>query len=107
HFLDVVEDVPWKWTNEELNDVYIRRLVGESLALRGLFKYFIARNHAGVGADGQLLGAPIYNEFLETEEDFYTPRAGFEEYVQSAMDDLDESLTYLPMDYGNIGSLSE
>lgn len=107
HFLDVVEDVPWKWTDEALNDVYIRRLKGESYALRGLFKYFLARNHGGIGADGNLLGAPIYNEFLESEEDFYTPRAAFEDFVQSAMDDLDKSLTFLPMDYGDIGSLGE
>lgn len=107
HFLDVVDDVPWKWTDETLNDIYIRRLKGESYALRGLFKYFIVRNHGGIGSGGELLGTPIYNEFLETQEDFLTPRANFEAFVQSAYDDLDKALTFLPMDYGNIGSLSE
>lgn len=107
HFLDVVDDVPWKWTDETLNDIYIRRLKGESYALRGLFKYFIVRNHGGIGSGGELLGTPIYNEFLETQEDFLTPRATFEEFVQSAYDDLDKALTFLPMDYGNIGSLGE
>ncbi len=107
HFLDVVDDIPWKWTNENLNNAYIRRLKGESYALRGLFKYFLARNHGGMGSDGNLLGAPIYNEFLDSEEDFYTPRAPFDQFVQSAMEDLDLSRTFLPMDYGNAGSLSE
>ncbi|MDD2938882.1 MAG: RagB/SusD family nutrient uptake outer membrane protein, partial [Proteiniphilum sp.] len=39
-FLTIVNDVPWKWTDEELNDLYIRRLTGEAYALRGLFKYY-------------------------------------------------------------------
>src|SRR3546814_2159611 len=66
-FLTVVEEVEWKWTNPELNDLYIRRLKGESLALRGMFKYFLMRNHAGYGTGGELLGIPIYNEFIEDQ----------------------------------------
>ncbi len=107
HFLDVVEDIPWKWTNEEENNLYIRRLTGEAYALRGMFKYYLLRNHGGYGANGELLGTPIYNEFLQTQEDFAKPRATFAEAVGSAYADLDEALNYLPMDYGNIGSVED
>ena len=102
-FLNVVEEVPWKWTDETLNDLYVRRLTGEAYALRGLMKYFLLRNHAGVGENGELLGIPEYNEFLESQEDFSKPRDNFAQSVQSAYADLDKSLEYLPMDYGDVG----
>jgi starch-binding outer membrane protein, SusD/RagB family len=101
-FLDVVEEVPWKWTDETLNDLYVRRLTGEAYALRGLMKYFLLRNHAGVGENGELLGIPEYNEFLQSQEDFSKPRDNFAQSVQSAYADLDKSLEYLPMDYGDV-----
>ena len=105
HFLGVVDDIPWKSTNAEQNVLFARRLKGEAYALRGLFKYFLLRNHGGVAENGQLLGTPIYNEFLETEEDFAIPRAAFAESVASAYADLAEALKYLPMDYGNVASV--
>ncbi len=101
-FLDVVEEVPWKWTDETLNDLYVRRLTGEAYALRGLMKYYLLRNHAGIGENGELLGVPEYNEFLETQEDFSKPRDKFSQSVQSAYADLDKSLEYLPLDYGDV-----
>lgn len=101
-FLDVVEEVPWKWTDETLNNLYVRRLTGEAYAVRGLMKYFLLRNHAGVGENGELLGVPEYNEFLQTQEDFSKPRDNFAQSVQSAYADLDKSLDYLPMDYGDV-----
>jgi len=107
HFLDVVNDIPWKWTNEEMNNLYIRRLTGEAYALRGMFKYYLLRNHGGYGANGELLGTPIYNDFIQSEEEFSKPRASFAEAVNSAYADLDEALNYLPMDYGNVGSLQD
>lgn len=101
-FLDVVDEVPWKWTDETLNDLYVRRFIGEAYALRGLMKYFLLRNHAGVGENGELLGIPEYNEFLESQEDFSKPRDNFAQSVQSAYADLDKSLEYLPMDFGDV-----
>lgn len=105
-FLSIVNDVPWKWTSKEQNDLFIRRLKGESYALRGLFKYFLLRNHGGFGSNGTLLGTPIYNEFLQTQEQFSKPRNTFAECVTSAYADFAEAMKYLPMDYANVASLS-
>jgi len=105
-FLSVVNDVTWKSTSKEQNDLFIRRLKGESYALRGLFKYFLLRNHGGFGPSGELLGTPIYNEFLKTASDFSKPRATFTECVNSAYADFTEALKYLPMDYGNVANLA-
>ena len=105
-FLSVVDDVPWKLTNMEQHGLFIRRLKGESYALRGLHKFFLLRNHGGFGTDGQLLGTPIFNEFISTEQEFETPRATFTDCVNSAYADFTEALKYLPMDYGNVASLA-
>jgi hypothetical protein len=105
NFLDVVDEVPFKWTDKKLNDLYVRRLKGESYALRGLFKYYLLRNHGGIGANDQLLGTPIYNEFIQTLDEFSRPRPGFNEGLASAYADIDEALKYIPLDYGDLPNL--
>ncbi|MDR0699680.1 MAG: RagB/SusD family nutrient uptake outer membrane protein [Tannerella sp.] len=100
-FLDIVEMINWKPTDKEINDLFIRRLTGEAYAIRGIMKYYLIRNHAGPGASGKLMGIPIYDKFLENE-DFFKPRDGFAESVQSAYNDFDKALACLPADYGNV-----
>jgi hypothetical protein len=103
-FLDIVEMIEWKPTDQEINDLFIRRLTGEAYAMRGIMKYYLLRNHAGPDASGKLMGIPEYNEFLE-KEDFFKPRDGFAESVQSTYDDFDRALTYLPDDYGDVSTV--
>lgn len=105
-FLSIVNDINWKWTNSEQNVLFARRLTGEAYALRGMLKYYLLRNHGGIGSNDQLLGTPIYNVFLKTAEDFAIPRASFAEGVNSAYADFTEALKYLPMDYGNLAALT-
>lgn len=100
-FLSIVNDVPWKWTDEELNDLYIRRLTGESYALRGLFKYYLLRNHGGLDPSRQLLGLQVLDSYPVGQDDFSKPRIGLDEYVNNIYADLDEALKYLPLDYGD------
>ena len=101
-FLGIVDKIVWKRTNPAVNELYRKRLTGEAYAIRGIHKFFLLRNHAGIGKNGQLLGIPICNKFLENQEDFSTPRATFEESVSSVYADFTEALKYLPLDYGNI-----
>jgi len=106
HFLSLVDDILWKSTSEEQNNLFIRRLKGESYALRGMFKYYLLRNHGGIGTSGELLGTPIYNEFLDTQEEFSMPRATFTESVSSAYDDFTQAINLLPMDFGNVADVA-
>ena len=106
-FLTIVNDVPWKWTDEELNDLYIRRLTGEAYALRGLFKYYLLRNHGGMDPNGQLLGLQVLDNYPVGEADFSKSRSPLNEYINSIYADLDEALKYIPLDYGNQNSLSD
>ena len=105
-FLGVVDEIPWKPTNLQQNGLFIKRLKGEAYALRGMFKYFLLRNHGGPGSSN-MLGTPIYNAFLQNQADFSKPRATFAECVNSAYADFTEALKYLPMDYGNIATLAD
>ncbi|MEI6275307.1 MAG: RagB/SusD family nutrient uptake outer membrane protein [Prolixibacteraceae bacterium] len=104
-FLSIVDTINWKWTSPEQNNLFIRRLKGESYALRGMFKFFLLRNHGGIGSNGTLLGTPIYNEFLATQNAFSKPRATFAECVTSAYADFTEAMKYLPTDYGNVAAI--
>jgi hypothetical protein len=106
-FLSIIDSVPWKWTDPELMMLYRTRFKGESYALRGLFNYHLLVTIGGVGADGQLLGVPLYNNFIETNAEFNTPRATFAATVDQIYSDFDNALQYLADDYKDISTLSQ
>lgn len=105
-FLSVVDSINWKWTDKEMDLLFERRLKGEAYALRGYHKYLLLRNHGGFGANGEPLGIPLYDNFATLTNDFFKPRASFAESVASANADFAEALKRLPMDYGNLSSLT-
>ena len=104
-FFTIVDQIDWKPSNERLAKAFKSLYTGEAYALRGILKYFELRNHAGVSADGELLGIPIYNEYVTDLATFSEPRKTFTESVQSIMDDFTEALKYIPMDYGDVTSV--
>lgn len=106
-FLSIVDTVNWKWTDAEQEVLFRKRLKGEAYALRGFFKYFLLRNHGGMGSNNQLLGIPIYDDFPSGDAAFSKPRATFTESVASAYADFNEALKYLPVDYGDITNVSQ
>lgn len=78
------------------------RAKGEAYGLRALHMYLLLRSHAGYTEDGELLGVPIINEFLESDADFNIPRSSFMQCVQQALDDLELAEECLPDDYNNL-----
>jgi len=99
-FLAVVDDVTWN--NEPVvNELYVKRLKGEALALRGLFHFYVFQAHAGKDANGQLLGIPFYSEFIPSDGNFNLPRETFEETLRLINQDFDEAISLLPMDYSD------
>lgn len=108
-FLEVVDEVPFKPSEPVKHNMYIRRYKGEAYAIRGILKYYLLRNHGGYGTNGELLGTPIYNEFIEytDESQFSQPRAKFADCVQSVYDDLDLAISLLPFDFGNVADVSK
>jgi len=108
NFMNYIDVVPWKPSNQEMQTMFIRRFKGEAYGLRGLFKYHLLMTVGGYGANNQLLGIPIYNASLSTDDEFNVPRAGFAETVTDIYKDFDKALEYLTMDnYLDVKSASE
>lgn len=84
------------------------RMRGEAFGLRAFHMYSLLRNHAGLTANGQLLGVPIITEFQEpTTADFNQPRATFDACVKQIYRDLDSAELYLPVDYIDITTAAQ
>lgn len=99
-FLREVDSVNWApMSSKNVRTMFTDRLKGEAYGLRALFMYHLLQSHAGIGANGELLGVPILTEALEPNSDFRKPRATFEQCMQQVYADLDEAEKYLPLDY--------
>lgn len=107
-FLSVIDSVKWKSSSSELNALYKIRFKGESYALRGLFKYYLLQTTGGIGSNSELLGIPIYNDFIESDGNFNVPRATFTQSINEINADFDKALQYLSMDdYKDITTLDQ
>ena len=101
-FIEIVESDKVRWNkNDTVNLLFKERLLGEALAMRAIYHFYILQAHAGVGVSGQLLGIPYYEEFLTIEDDFNLPRLSFEETINKIIADLDSAIALLPMDYSD------
>ncbi|MCL4484394.1 MAG: RagB/SusD family nutrient uptake outer membrane protein [Bacteroidetes bacterium] len=108
NFISIIDTVAWKWSNSEINTMFVRRFKGEAYALRGLFEYHLLQTIGGVGADNRLLGIPLYDKFINVSDNFNVPRATFAESVNQIYSDFDKALEYLTMDdYKNITLASQ
>lgn len=107
-FLTVIDSVRWKSSSSELNSLYKIRFKGESYALRGLFEYYLLVTTGGIGSNNELLGIPIYKNFIESDGNFNVPRESFTESINQINADFDKALEYLTMDtYGDITTLDQ
>ena len=100
-FLENVGGVKWS-DDEELNKLFAQRLTGEAYGLRGMFYFYLLRAHAGFGANGELLGVPIFTEPQTIESDFNQPRASFQACVEQIYNDLSEAEKRLPYEYEDV-----
>ncbi len=97
-FLENVDKV--EWSKEEKFDVMFNdRLKGEAYGLRALHMYHLLRAHGGKTSDGSLLGIPIITESENFGSDFNHFRGTYEECVASIMNDADEAIRLLPLEY--------
>ncbi len=100
-FLQNADDVVWS-KDEKIRTLYNDRLKGEAYGLRAVQMYYLLMAHGGWTSDGRLLGVPILTEPEETTSDFNQPRNTFQECVDQIMDDIDDAIELLPLDYGDI-----
>jgi starch-binding outer membrane protein, SusD/RagB family len=101
-FINVLESDKVRWNqNDTVNLLFKERLLGEALAMRGLYHFYILQAHAGLSSSGQLLGIPYYEEFMGIDDDFDIPRLSFEATVQKISADLNQAIGLLPLDYSD------
>jgi hypothetical protein len=105
-FLENSNKVKWA-ADPEAAKLFNTRMRGEAFGLRGLFMYYLLRNHGGVGDNGQLLGAPIVTSFQTISANFNLPRANFDACVKQIYKDLDSAEVYLPVEYNDISSSAQ
>lgn len=105
-FLENCDSVHWA-DDPEAAALFKMRMKGEAYGLRGAYLYYVLKNHAGYSASDELLGVPILTKFQDTDADFNMPRSSFHDCVQQILNDLDSAITYLPVDYNDVVSLSE
>ncbi|MFI3316077.1 MAG: RagB/SusD family nutrient uptake outer membrane protein [Rikenellaceae bacterium] len=99
-FLSMVDDAAWN-SNEALSELYCRRLKGEALALRALHHFKLMEAFAGVGSNSELLGVQYYDEFIDPDGDFSSPRLSFEDMADAIMADFEEAFELLPTIYSD------
>ena len=107
-FLESEEHVTWS-SDEEMNELFKRRLTGEAYGLRGMFYFYLLQSHAGFDANNNLLGVPIYLKYLTSQsstEDFNLPRATFQECVEQIESDFLRAEELLPFEYADVADNS-
>jgi starch-binding outer membrane protein, SusD/RagB family len=105
-FLENSNKVKWA-SDPEAAKLFNVRMRGEAFGLRGLFMYFLLRNHAGIGSNGQLLGVPIVTQYQSIDAQFNIPRATFDACVKQIYKDLDSAEVNLPVEYNDIANASQ
>ena len=107
-FLANVDKVNWN-SNETVRDMYHQRYVGEARGLRALFMYYLLRAHGGYDAQGNLLGVPIVLEPTTVSSDFNAleVRASFADCMKQLIEDAEEAIRVLPVDYKDTDNETE
>ncbi|EHQ24469.1 RagB/SusD family nutrient uptake outer membrane protein [Mucilaginibacter paludis] len=105
-FLENSNKVKWA-SDPEAAKLFNTRMRGEAFGMRGLYMYFLLRNHGGVGSNGQLLGVPIITQYQTPTSVFNVPRASFDACVKQIYKDLDSAEVYLPVEYNDISTVAQ
>ncbi|GGE51986.1 putative outer membrane starch-binding protein [Pedobacter psychrotolerans] len=105
-FLENSPKVKWA-TDAESSRLFNLRMRGEAFGLRGLYLYFLLRNHGGIATNGQLMGVPIVTAYQTPKTDFNIPRATFDACVKQIYKDLDSAEAYLPTEYNDVSAASQ
>ena len=102
-FRENLEEVEWSWESTMQNDLFVKKLRSEALALRAWYNFQLLQSHAGIGQNGELLGFPIVNQVLNQDDNYEIPRSSYSECVNFILDDCNEALINLPDNWENTG----
>lgn len=104
-FLEETSEVEWYWEFENVDEMYAKRLKGEAYGLRAWYYFGLLQAHAGMGANGEMLGVPIVDHVLDPgdPDGYEIPRSSFNELVEFILTDCDSAIAKLPDRYTDSG----
>lgn len=104
-FFEELGDVEWYVGDEETSALFAEKLMGEAYGLRAWNYFSLLQAHAGKGANGEMLGVPIVDHVLDSNNpsDWQIPRSTFNQLVKFILDDCDRALDLLPDRWVDIG----
>ncbi|WDF66031.1 RagB/SusD family nutrient uptake outer membrane protein [Flavobacterium sp. KACC 22763] len=95
-----------KWAKDDNVSVLFRnRLKGEAYGLRALYMYYLLQAHAGVAANGELLGVPVLLEPQTSTSNFNVGRSSFEDCMKQLYADVAKAVELLPLDFEDAATL--
>lgn len=98
-FLANVDKV--QWTKDEVaNALFRERFIAEARALRAIHLFYLLQAHAGVDAQGNLLGLPIVTEPEGAGSNFNLPRNTYVQCLQAIEEDIAAAMEVLPAKWG-------
>ena len=108
-FLDINEKVVWATDNRnspaaERSEQFRKRFRGEALALRAWANFELLKKHGGIDAEGNPMGAILFDQNILPGMDIYLPRDTYDNSVESILKDLDEAIELLPDEYYDKGT---
>ena len=106
-FLEIINDIEWYWKNATTDSLFSVKLKGEAHALRAWYYFHLLQAHAGKGANGEMLGVPIVDKVLSTNDpsEFQLPRSSFNELIEFILADCDTAIDLLPLRWISTGDV--
>lgn len=106
-FLEKAPSVTWDQENAIINQLDAQRLKGEAYGLRAWWEFQLLEYHAGVAADGRLLGFPIMLQALTVQDNLNLPRNTFDDCVTQILADCDTAIADLPDTYADMSGSAD
>lgn len=102
-FLANVDKINWN-SQEKIRAMYHQRYIGEARGLRAIFMYYLLQAHGGLDANGKLLGVPLITTPTDVNSDFSSleVRASYADCMKALIEDAEEAVKVLPVDYADL-----
>lgn len=105
-FLERVDNVHYA-ENANRQILFNHIFKGDAYGIRAIQEFFVLRAHAGLTEDGEMLGVPVFTNFIDANANCNLPRKNVKECLAQIMADIDSAMVYLPTEYKDILNLNE
>lgn len=91
------------WSEDaDLQELFSDLFEGDAYGMRAVQYFYLLRAHAGIAANGEMLGVPIITEYQDKDANFNLPRNSFKDCIAFILSDIERALSLLPYEYDDI-----